>query len=130
MPTEAARGRYDGSAPPELAAAVELFNRGAWLACHETFEALWLAEPGRLRDLHQGILQIAVALLHEERGNRGGAVKLLDSGLLLLGSFAPSCLGLDIAGLLRACVPVREHLNTRPECLPDHLQPKLRYHPT
>lgn len=125
MPTEAVRGRCSEAAPPELTAAVELFNRGAWLACHEALEALWLAEPGRLRELYQDILQIAVALLHEERGNRRGAVKLLDSGLLLLGPFAPSCLGLDIAGLLRACVSVREHLIARPERLPACLQPEI-----
>src|SRR5262249_20822635 len=54
-------GRTGDSAPPaELVRAVEQFNRGEFFECHETLEALWMAEAEPLRRLYQGILQVGV----------------------------------------------------------------------
>ena len=66
---------------PRFVAGVIFFNGGDWYASHDLFEELWqeTAEPER-RWL-QGIVQIAVALLHGERGNSHGAMVLLGEGL-------------------------------------------------
>ncbi|EPR42465.1 protein of unknown function DUF309 [Desulfovibrio sp. X2] len=93
-------GEKPRSPKDTLALAVEQFNAGAYFACHETLEELWLAEKEPLRALYQGILQIAVALFHERQGNRRGAVRLLESGMALCTPFSPTAQGLDVAGLL------------------------------
>ena len=56
-------------------------------------------EPGRIRQLYQGILQVGVGFLHLRRGNYAGATGVLTNGLARLEAFGPVCLGLDIAGL-------------------------------
>lgn len=66
---------------PRFAAAVALFNAADWYACHDGFEALWHETQGPMRPVLQGILQIAVAQLHFERGNRRGATMLMGEGL-------------------------------------------------
>jgi predicted metal-dependent hydrolase len=81
---------------------VAQFNRGEFFECHETLEALWLAEKEPLRRLYQGILQVGVAFHHLRRGNYRGTMNLLRSGTAHLAPFAPECLGVDVDALLRA----------------------------
>ena len=121
-----AAGRSCADAPPpELRAAVEQFNRGEFFECHETLEALWLAEPGPLRRLYQGILQVGVAFHHQRRGNYRGTMRLLASGIGYLLPFAPRCLGVDVEGLLVAAVRCRDTLvGLGPERI-DQLDPAL-----
>jgi len=85
--------------PPELRRAVAEFNRREFFECHETLEALWLAERGPIRQLYQGILQVGVGFLHLRRGNYAGATGVLANGLARLAPFGPTCLGLDLAAL-------------------------------
>ena len=66
---------------PRLGEAVSLFNAGEWYACHDGFEALWHETQGPCRRTLQGILQIAVAHHHLDRGNQRGAMVLLGEGL-------------------------------------------------
>lgn len=86
--------------PPGLIAGVRQFNDGQYFECHETLEALWKAERRPLRQLYQGVLQIGVALLHLERGNQRGAVRLLERGLNHLRWFTPACQGVDVMTLI------------------------------
>jgi predicted metal-dependent hydrolase len=81
---------------PRFGEAVRLFNAGEWYACHDGFEELWHETQGPCRKVLQGILQIAVAHLHLERGNRRGATVLLGEGLGRLHSAGPAQLGLDL----------------------------------
>jgi predicted metal-dependent hydrolase len=98
-----ARAGSGGDVPPAaLRAGIEQFNRGEYFECHETLEALWLAEPTSLRRLYQGILQVGVALHHLRAGNYRGASGLLARGRGHLEAFAPRCLGVDVASLLVA----------------------------
>lgn len=87
-------------APPALVTGIEEFNRGEYFECHETLEALWLAEPGPIRKLYQGILQIGVAFHHLQRGRFQPVVTLLERGSGYLRPFAPACMGVDIKRLL------------------------------
>lgn len=79
---------------------MEQFNAGAYYACHETLEELWIGAPDPGRRLYQGLLQVAAALLHLERGNRAGTLSLLDRSVGLLRPFAPAAHGLDIGALV------------------------------
>ena len=83
-----------------LAEAASLFNAGRYFEAHEVLERLWLAAEGLDRDLYQGVLQVAVGLHHEARGNRKGAASMLAKGVSRLAPLAPSRLGVDVAGLL------------------------------
>lgn len=89
-------------ADPRFGDSVALFNAGQWYACHDGFEELWHETQGPSRRVLQGILQIAVAHLHLERGNRRGATVLLGEGLGRLRSSGPSSLGVDLEAL-RCC---------------------------
>jgi predicted metal-dependent hydrolase len=86
-------------ADPRLAEAITLFNAGDWYGCHDGFEALWHETAGAMRPVLQGILQIAVAELHHERGNLRGATILMGEGLGRLARAEDSALGLDLESL-------------------------------
>ena len=89
-------------ADPRFQQGVELFNAGEWYAAHDLLEELWheTADPDR-RSL-QGILQVAVAQLHLQRGNRRGATILFGEALGRLKRPGTPDLGLDLASLCRA----------------------------
>ena len=84
------------TADPRFQAAVAQFNAGAWYACHDGFEELWHETQGPSRRVLQGILQIAVAHHHLERGNQRGATVLLGEGLGRLRGFGAVHFRLDL----------------------------------
>ena len=89
-------------ADPRFSASVALFNAGEWYPCHDGFEELWHETQGSSRKALQGILQIAVAHIHLERGNRRGATVLLGEGLGRLRAYGATHLGLDLETLRQA----------------------------
>ena len=84
---------------PRFKPAVDLFNRRAWYEAHDAFEEIWHETAGSDRRLLQGILQIAVAHVHLERGNLRGATILLGEGVGRLSSAESGDLGLDLPSL-------------------------------
>ena len=85
---------------PELARkAIALFNAGEFFEQHEAFETLWRAEPGPIRQLYQGILQVGVAYLQIQRGNYDGARKIFQRAWQYLTVLPDVCRGIDIARL-------------------------------
>jgi len=98
------------SPSPLLAEGIRLFNQGRWFEAHEVLEQAWLDEPTPLRRLYQGILQVGVGLHHGRRGNRRGALSLLDRGMALLAPFEPHCLGVDVTRLVRDAAAARRAL--------------------
>ncbi len=101
----AASARVAAEAPeglPELVLkGIEEFNRGEFYECHEYLEEAWMQEPGRVRFLYQGILQVGVGFYHLQNGNWRGATGLLRNGALRLKEFEPETLGVDVARLVR-----------------------------
>ncbi len=89
-------------ADPRLADAIALFNQGEWYACHDRLEDLWHQCQGPDRQALQGLLQVAVAQLHLDRGNQRGATMLLGEGLGRLKPYGRCALGLDLGPLLAA----------------------------
>ena len=87
-------------ADTRLGEAIFLFNSGDWYACHDCFEALWHETAGPMRPVLQGILQIAVAELHLERGNCRGATILMGEGLGRLKACPPNALEIDLVALI------------------------------
>ncbi len=111
-------------ADSRLAEAITLFNAGEWYACHDGFEALWHETAGAMRPVLQGILQIGVAELHYERGNRRGATILMGEGLGRLRGVPDGALGLNLTAL-RECAS-RRLLALQQECPLEALQlPRL-----
>ena len=87
--------------PDLVRQGIEEFNRGEFFECHESLEDAWMEEPGRVRFLYQGILQVGVGFYHQQNGNWRGATGVLRSGIERLREFEPETLGLDVAGLVR-----------------------------
>lgn len=124
--------RLCNEAPPrELFLAANQFNGGRWFECHETLEDLWTGESGEVRDLYQGVLQVAVALHHWRNGNFGGAISLLKGGTGYLRRTGAVCQQVDVAGLIVAADTMREELEAlgseRMKELPPELIPRLRF---
>lgn len=59
-----------------------------------------MAEPGPIRQLYKGILQVGVAFFHLKAGRARSAAFLLEHGSGYLRPFAPHCMGLDLEHLL------------------------------
>lgn len=93
---------WDASPPPDLRRAVEQFNAGEYWECHETLEALWVAEQRPVRDLYQGLLQVGVAFHHLQNRNYAGAIKMFRRGLPRLWDLPPVCQGVHVAELVAA----------------------------
>lgn len=90
-----------GDPPPAaLLLGIEQFNKREYFECHETLENLWNDEPGPIRVLEKGILQVGVGCYHLLRGNYRGAVLKLASGANYLEPFAPRCRGVEVAQLI------------------------------
>ena len=90
----------DGCADPPSRAAVAgllAFNQGRFFDQHEFLELAWNEEPRQVRDLYQGILQVGVAFLQMERGNRRGALKMFRRGLPKLRGLANECQRINVA---------------------------------
>lgn len=69
---------------------VELFNAGRFYECHEAFEAIWRSTTPEPRDLHQGLIQVAVGLHHWLQNRRAGAGRrVLARGRRRLAGLAP-----------------------------------------
>ncbi|MDQ3854884.1 MAG: DUF309 domain-containing protein [Chloroflexota bacterium] len=92
--------------PAGLLRGIRQLNAGEYWECHETLETLWRQESGTIRYLYQGILLVAVGLLHLERRNHHGARVKLRTGVELLAPFSPSCMRVDVAGLGAAALEV------------------------
>lgn len=107
--------RFDGRscgqpAPEKVRRGLELFNRGEYFECHEILELAWNDEPGSVRLLYQGILQIGVACHHIQNKNWPGAMKVLARGTAKLGHFAPACMGINVDLLLADAEAIRQEL--------------------
>ena len=85
---------------PQLAhTAIEQFNQKEFFEQHENFETLWRAEPGPVRQMYQGILQVGVAYLQIQRKNYTGARRLFQRAWQYLNVLPDVCQGVDIAQL-------------------------------
>ena len=75
------------------------FNASEFFEAHEVWEELWLKAAEPERTFLQGIIQIAAAFHHYQRGNSRGAKSLLAAGVAKLEQFPPTHRGVDLARL-------------------------------
>lgn len=90
----------DRPLPAGIQKGIEQFNHRAFYRCHDSIELVWVDEPGDVRLLYQGLLQISVALYHVQKGNRRGTDKMMARGKGKLLPFLPACQGIDVTGLM------------------------------
>jgi predicted metal-dependent hydrolase len=93
-----------------LLKGIELFNEKHYFECHEVIEEAWNEEVGPVRIMYQGILQVGVACYHIQNRNWRGAMKVLNRGTSKLRRFEPTCMGIDLARLLRDAETVTQEL--------------------
>jgi uncharacterized protein len=101
-----------------LELGVRLWDEERWFEAHECLEDVWHAAPDADRDFWQGVIQVAVAGVHHQRGNPTGAAALLDRARAKLERYPAAHRGVDVAGLCRhassVAVRARETGETAP----------------
>jgi hypothetical protein len=86
----------DVGRPPAYLRSVALFNAGHYWLAHEALEDLWRATAEATpRNFYQGIIQLAAAFVHIERGNLGGGSSLLRKAIDKLKLCPATYLGLQ-----------------------------------
>jgi predicted metal-dependent hydrolase len=102
--------------PEAFYTALETFERQEYFECHEILEALWIPEKDSVREVYQGVLQIAVGCYHlTVRANWVGAVNKLDAGARRLehaGLRGGNRYGVDWSGFLSETDRLLRHLHT------------------
>src|SRR6188508_2086861 len=83
-----------------LEAGLKLIRAGAYFDAHEELEDEWRAAPEDERDFLQGLVHVAVAWLHAERGNRAGCERQLAKAARRLDRYAPEHRGVDVGAVL------------------------------
>jgi len=94
------RSRYSLEWPREYEEYVRLFNERDFFEAHEVLEDLWVVEVEPLKNYYKGLIQIAVAFCHWERGNPSGARKLYLSGRAYLEPYPDFFEGMELEWLL------------------------------
>lgn len=98
--------RPPASLPDPYRDFFECFNAGRYFEAHEVLEALWLEVRGRFEArFYQGLIQLAGAFVHLERGRSAPALALLRRSREHLAAYPDLYLGLDL-------VRLREQLDT------------------
>lgn len=73
-----------------------------WFECHELLEEYWKEHPDDPKSATWvGLIQLAVSLYHQRRGNRAGALKMLTASLRNMQDADLDELGIDGAELRR-----------------------------
>lgn len=93
-----------------LALGSSLWAAGRYFEAHECLEHVWHAAPRDDRDLWQGVIQLAVAAVHLQRGNPDGAIALLGRARERLGRYPEVHRGVDVAAARRYCVDASDAL--------------------
>lgn len=74
---------------------IDHFNSRRFWEAHEAWEALWLVAESEAEQFLQGLIQVAAAYHHVQRGTYRGAARLFAAGLRRLEPFPPLYCGLD-----------------------------------
>lgn len=84
-----------------LREGIDLFNSARFYQAHEAWETVWRSTTPDPKELLQGLIQVAVAMVHHlDRGRPAVARRVLAKGRRRIEPFAPAALGLDLRQLL------------------------------
>lgn len=78
-----------------LRRGIERFNAHEFWHAHEEWERLWLECEGEAKMFLQGLIQLAAAYHHVQRGTHRGALRLFDASMRKLSRFPDGFLGVD-----------------------------------
>ncbi|MDK2972592.1 MAG: uncharacterized protein PWP23_2347 [Candidatus Sumerlaeota bacterium] len=117
--------------PSEYLRYFDLFNAGEYFEAHEVLEDLWVVEVGPVRNYYKGLIMVAVAILHWQRGNGSAARRLYRDGHAYLRVFPAEyegfALGEFLAALERLFAPL---MTPAPPSAPDaRLIPRIVLRP-
>ena len=104
-----------GPEPLPLAAltrGAECFDRGEWWHAHEAWEDGWRSVSGQHRHYLKGLIQLAAANYHLERGNRRAAQRLFDGAARHLADSEPLRWPFDTGVLLAVCAAAAARLDS------------------
>jgi hypothetical protein len=89
------------------------FNSREFWEAHESWEELWLAAETDLEQFLQGLIQLAAAYHHVQRGTFRGAVRLFEAALRRLSAFPLRFCGIDRTAAESAARTHREWIAAR-----------------
>jgi predicted metal-dependent hydrolase len=98
------------SFPESLLEGLTHFNAERFWHAHESWESLWLEAVTDVRQYLQGLIQLAAAYHHVQRGTTRGAGRLFDAALRRLEAFPNPHLGLDRSAAVAAAQRDRQRL--------------------
>ncbi|MBI4446074.1 MAG: DUF309 domain-containing protein [Acidobacteria bacterium] len=104
---------------PAFREFIELFDSARFWEAHEVLESAWKEER---QDFYKGLIQIAAAWLHLERGNRAGVLKVLPRALGYLEKYPSSYQGWDLAELIAVCRRCLKQVRSGNRSRPVHLE--------
>ncbi|HEY8869584.1 MAG TPA: DUF309 domain-containing protein [Candidatus Limnocylindrales bacterium] len=101
------------------AAGLAAYERGEFFEAHELMEPAWMGTDDLAeRELHQGLIKLAAAFVHADRGNRLGIQKNLRGAHLHLAAAlaapAPTPTEIDVATIVAAIEDRLARLAARP----------------
>ncbi len=93
-----------------LVAGVALFNAHQFWHAHEAWEGPWLVATGDEREFLQGLIQVAAAYHHVQRGTFRGGVRLFDAALRRLERFPDGYFDIDRSEVVKRATVHREKI--------------------
>lgn len=97
-----------------LTVGTALWNEQRFFEAHECLESVWHASPEADQDLWQGVIQVAVAAVHVQRGNPVGAAKLAERAAERLQPYPSEHRGIDVEAARRTCARLSDEVREQP----------------
>jgi hypothetical protein len=104
-----------GTLPQDVINGIHAFNLGEYFEAHEFLETAWRDEPGPIRNLYRGILQVAVGYYHLLRDNQRGALKMFVRCREWLDPLPDICCGIQIRQFSQDVYSVEQFVQNHPE---------------
>jgi len=95
-----------------IAEWARLLDEGSYFEAHEVLEGRWLCADEPEKTFLKGLIHVAVALHHHQRGNKHGARVKYQSAQRYLEPYRPIYRGIDLASLIDQLQPYFETLLT------------------
>src|SRR5262245_34061438 len=83
----------------DLHEGLRCFHSGAFFEAHEHWESVWLTAQEPEKTFLQGLIQVAAAFHHFQRGNYAGTISLLQSALRRLDAYPEAFARVAVAPL-------------------------------
>lgn len=99
---------------PEAIEGIKRFNDGLYFEAHESLETAWRDETGTLREVYRGILLAGVTLLHIQRNNYSGALKVSERCLNWLQPWPDVSCGIHVGPIKQQIKKVHSLLLEKP----------------